>query len=111
MKTFVALIMLTLFSISPAIADQITPLGDVKRGSMIMVQGNVEKILDTDEFRLVDQTGSIRVYVGPNWVPAQVGETVSVFGYVDDGIGPMELYAQKLTKADGSVVQFDLRYD
>jgi len=51
------------------------------------------------------------VYVGPNWVPAQVGETVSVFGYVDDGIGPMELYAQKLTKADGSVVQFDLRYD
>ena len=111
MKTFVALIMLTLFSISPAIADQITPLGDVKRGSMITVQGNVEKILDTDEFRLVDQTGSIRVYVGPNWVPAQVGETVSVFGYVDDGIRPMELYAQKLTKADGSVVQFALRYD
>jgi RPA family protein len=73
MKTFIALIMLTLFSISPAIADQITPLGDVKRGSMITVQGNVEKILDTDEFRLVDQTGSIRVYVGPNWVPAQVG--------------------------------------
>jgi uncharacterized protein YdeI (BOF family) len=81
----------------------------LRRGTMATVQGTVERILDTDEFRLTDKSGSIRIYVGPNWVPADVGEVVTVRGFVDDDIGPLELYARSLTRADGSVVNFDQR--
>lgn len=90
-------------------AEAITPVGDLRRGTMVTVQGSVDRILDTDEFRLKDKSGSIRVYVGPNWVPADVGEVVTVRGFVDDDIGPLELYARSLTRADGSVVNFDQR--
>lgn len=90
-------------------AEAITPVGDLQRGTMVTVQGTVERILDTDEFRLTDKSGSVRVYVGPNWVPADVGEVVTVRGFVDDDIGPLELYARSLTRADGSVVNFDPR--
>jgi uncharacterized protein YdeI (BOF family) len=89
--------------------EAITPVGDLRRGTMVTVQGTVERILDTDEFRLTDKSGSVRVYVGPNWVPADVGEVVTVRGFVDDDIGPLELYARSLTRADGSVVNFDPR--
>jgi uncharacterized protein YdeI (BOF family) len=91
--------------------EAITPVGDLQRGTMVTVQGTVEKILDTDEFRLTDKTGSVRVYVGSNWVPADVGEAVTVRGFVDDDIGPLELYARSLTRANGSVVNFDPRND
>lgn len=69
----------------------------------------MERITDEDEFRLADKSGSVRVYVGPNWVPAQVGEKVTVNGFVDDDLGPMEIYARSLTRADGTVVSFDRR--
>lgn len=90
-------------------AEAVTPVGELKRGTMVTVQGTVERILDTDEFRLTDKSGSVRVYVGPNWVPADVGEVVTVRGFVDDDIGPLELYARSLTRADGSVANFDPR--
>ena len=90
-------------------AEAVTPVGELKRGTMVTVQGTVERILDTDEFRLTDKSGSVRVYVGPDWVPADVGEVVTVRGFVDDDIGPLELYARSLTRADGSVVNFDPR--
>ena len=94
-----------------AIASQIIPIADAQRGTMVMVQGTVERITDEDEFRLADASGSIRVYVGPNWVPAEVGETVIVNGFVDDDLGPREIYARSLTRADGTVITFDRRYD
>ena len=94
-----------------AFAQTVTPIGDLKRGAMVTVSGTVERIMDTDEFRLADSSGSVRIYVGPNWVPAQVGEQVSVSGFVDDGIGPKEIYARTLTHADGTVFQFEHRYD
>lgn len=90
-------------------AEAVTPVGELKRGTMVTVQGTVGRILDTDEFRLTDKSGSVRVYVGPNWVPADVGEMVTVRGFVDDDIGPLELYARSLTRADGSVANFDPR--
>jgi uncharacterized protein YdeI (BOF family) len=111
MKILAAATVLALVFLSPAMADQVTPVGEVQRGTMVTLQGSVERILDTDEFRLADETGSIRVYVGPNWVPARVGESVRVSGFVDDGIGPLELYARLLTLADGTVVEFEHRYD
>lgn len=94
-----------------ALAAPAMPIGEVQRGMMVTVQGTVERITDEDEFRLTDASGSIRVYVGPNWVPADVGEAVTVSGFVDDDLGPKEIYARSLTRADGTVIAFDLRYD
>nr|MCU0775937.1 hypothetical protein [Ideonella sp.] len=37
---------------TPAVT--VTSIGDVRRGSMVTVEGTVERILDTDEFRLAD---------------------------------------------------------
>jgi uncharacterized protein YdeI (BOF family) len=97
---------------APAFAQQITPIADAQRGTMVTVQGTVERITDEDEFRLADASGNIRVYVGPNWVPAEVGETVIVNGFVDDDpIIPREIYARSLTRADGTVITFERRYD
>ena len=89
----------------------LTPVGDLQRGTMVTVQGTVDRITDEDEFRLRDASGSVRVYVGPNWVPADVGEAVTVQGFVEDDPGPLEIYARSLTRADGTVIAFDRRYD
>lgn len=97
---------------SPAVfASSISPIDGAQRGAMVTVQGVVERITDEDEFRLADASGSIQVYVGPNWVPAEVGETVTVSGLVDDDPGPREIYARSLTRADGAVFTFNRRYD
>ncbi|WP_322890101.1 MULTISPECIES: hypothetical protein [unclassified Yoonia] len=89
-----------------------TPIADVQRGTMVTVAGTVERITDEDEFRLTDASGSIQIYVGPNWVPAEVGESVVINGFVDDDlVFPREIYARSLTRADGTVITFDLRYD
>lgn len=97
---------------SPAVGqpDRLTQIAEVQRGTMVTVQGTVERITDEDEFRLADETGSIRIYVGPNWVPADVGEAVVVHGFVDNDLGPREIYARTLTRADGTVVTFEHRY-
>ncbi|MBO6603842.1 MAG: hypothetical protein JJ949_11470 [Roseicyclus sp.] len=78
---------------------------------MVTVQGTVERVTDEDEFRLADATGSIRIYVGPNWVPADVGEKITVNGFVDDDLGPREIYARTLTRADGTEITLDRRYE
>jgi uncharacterized protein YdeI (BOF family) len=96
---------------SAAYAQTPVPIEDAKRGTMVTVAGTVERITDEDEFILTDQSDSIRVYVGPNWVPAQVGDTVTVHGFVDDDLLRRELYARTLTMADGTTFTFDRRYD
>ena len=86
-------------------AETVTPIGDIQRGTMVTVAGTVERILDTDDFRLADDSGSIDVYVGDNWVPADVGDQVTVHGFVDDD-GSLEIYARELETPDGKVIQF-----
>ena len=90
-------------------AQTVIPIEDAQRGTMVTVAGVVERITDEDEFILTDESDSIRVYVGPNWVPAQVGDSVTVQGFVDNDLLRRELYARTLTMPDGSVVTFDLR--
>ncbi len=92
-------------------AETITPIDEVKRGSMVTVAGTVDRLLDTDEFRLDDGTGKLRIYVGPNWVPATVGQFVTVMGFVDRGFGPKELYARTLTDEEGQMFRFEHRYE
>ena len=94
----------------PAGAETVTPIGDVQRGTAVTVQGTVERILDEDEFRLADASGSIDVYIGPNMVPANVGDEVMVRGIVDDDLR-RDIYAREMVLPDGSTVTFDLRYD
>ncbi|UOD49604.1 NirD/YgiW/YdeI family stress tolerance protein [Orrella daihaiensis] len=91
----------------PSIAQQsITAIDDIKRGSMVYVKGTVERILDTDEFRLADETGDIKVYVGwQNFVPVKVGDSVTVKGFVDNDL-ILELYAREIVHSDGRVTQF-----
>ena len=91
-------------------ATQITPISDVQRGSSATIQGTVERILDSDEFRITDETGSLRVYVGPNLVPAEVGETVTVSGILDDEILRPEFYAREIVQSDGTVIQLNHSY-
>lgn len=107
-----AMLVATLLTLPMAtVAKNLTPIDEVERGTVVTVAGEIQRITDTDEFRLRDDTGSIRVYVGPNWVPAEVGESVMVSGFVDRDFGRLELYARTLTRADGTVVQFEHRYD
>jgi uncharacterized protein YdeI (BOF family) len=111
MKLAIAAVFMALSAGVASASGELTPLNELKRGTMVTVEGTVERITDEDEFRLTDNSGSVRIYVGPNWVPADVGENVTVNGFVDDGLGPLEIYARSLTKADGTVISFDRRYD
>ena len=77
---------------------------------MATIQGSVERILDEDEFRIADASGSIKVYIGPHFVPVEVGERVTVRGFVDNDLRK-EVYARELVRANGEVVRFDRRYD
>jgi uncharacterized protein YdeI (BOF family) len=111
MKLFALTAFAALIATAASASGPVTPIGDLQRGSMVTVQGTVERITDEDEFRLTDASGTVRIYVGPNWVPANVGEAVTVDGFVDGDLGPLEIYARSLTRADGTVINFDRRYD
>ncbi|MGP1253252.1 MAG: NirD/YgiW/YdeI family stress tolerance protein [Kiloniellales bacterium] len=99
-----------LLIVAPASAETITPIDEAQRGTAVTLEGTVERILDEDEFRLADATGRIDVYIGPNMVPANVGDRVTVRGIVDDGL-TRDVYAREMVLPDGSVVTFDRRYD
>ena len=99
------------FSFAAANERPLTEIADVQRGTVVTVVGTVETLLDEDEFRLRDSTGALRVYVGPNWVPADVGEIITVHGYMDDSWFRPELYAREIVRADGTTVTLSQRYD
>ncbi|MEY4984186.1 MAG: hypothetical protein RIR62_2452 [Pseudomonadota bacterium] len=84
------------------------PIGKAPRGQPVTVSGKVMRITDADAFRLKDASGVVTVYVGPNDLPVQVGEEVTVLGALDEGCAP-EFVARALRRADGSEVSF--RYD
>jgi hypothetical protein len=50
-----------------------------------VISGHVTDIVDVDEFRLADSSGSVRVYVGSQKrVAVGVGDLVTVTGMLDD---------------------------
>lgn len=80
-------------------------IADVKRGDRVVLRGEVARILDEDEFLLVDDSGRIRIYIGwKNDLPVSRGDVVIVEGRADDdalfGTRP-EIYARVLELADG----------
>ena len=96
------------FARAEANDSAITKIEDVARGNNVVLQGRVTRILDEDEFRLEDDTGSIRIYIGwRNRVMVDVGETVTVKGFVDDDLVNVfrpEVYANELIREDGTTV-------
>ncbi len=94
-----------------AVDGTVIPISDAKRGQSVTVAGEVSRILDEDTFRLSDASGNIRVYIGPNRLPVRTGDAVTVSGFVDNDLGPREIYADSLIDADGTEVVFDRRYE
>lgn len=98
-------------AMTPPDTNSITPIGDIKRGSMVTVHGTVERILDTDEFHIADESGDIHVYIGyRNLVPATRGERVRVTGFVDRDLFK-EISAREIVHADGRVSRLSQGYE
>jgi uncharacterized protein YdeI (BOF family) len=95
---------------APAAASEATRIAELARNTNVTVVGTVERLTDEDEFILRDASGSVRVYVGPNFVPANPGDAITVRGFVDDGLR-LEIYAREIVRPDGSTVTLDHRYD
>ena len=100
---------LALLLAAPAgLAKEVTKIEDIQRGATVTLQGEVIRILDEDEFRLQDATGSVKIYIGwRNRVMVEIGENVTVKGVVDDDLVSAfrpEVYAQEITREDGSKI-------
>ena len=54
--------------------------------TMVTVQGTVQAINDEDEFTLVDDSGSIRVWTAGTFFTVDPGEQVTVEGFVDGNL-------------------------
>ena len=93
----------------PSDHEQITNIGDITRGASVTLQGEVSRILDEDEFRLQDNTGSVKIYIGwKNRVMVTVGERVKVVGFVDDDLINAfrpEVYANKIIRENGEIIE------
>ena len=99
-----------IFGASPSLAST-TLISDLRVGQTATITGTVERVTDTDEFRLADETGSVRVYIGPNIIPFDVGEMVTINGIVDRDFGRIEVYARSAQRENGSTVSFNHRYE
>lgn len=108
MKKLIALTVSGLFFSSVGMAQEITPIELLASGMAVTVEGEVVRILDEDEFRMRDATGSVRVYIGwKNRMPVPVGEKVLVRGVVDDDLESRfrpEIYAFQIVREDGTVI-------
>ena len=105
-----ALAMAALLLAAPAsLASEVTKIENLERGASVTLQGEVVRILDEDEFRLRDDTGSVQIYIGwQNRVMVDVGETVTVSGFVDNDLIDVfrpEVYAREIIREDGSTVE------
>lgn len=93
-------------------AERLTAIADVQRGQPVVLQGEVVRLRDDDEFELRDETGAIEVYIGwQNAMPVQVGDQVTVRGVADDdvlpGFGP-GIYARTIVLPGGDEVTLRL---
>jgi hypothetical protein len=107
----IAIALLGLLSMQTASVEDVTPIDQLERGMSATIRGRVTRILDEDEFRIEDATGSIRVYIGwRNRVMIPVGEEVRVRGFVDNDLWSIfrpEFYAYGIIRQDGTVIQLD----
>ncbi len=109
MNRIFAILILTLIIIPVSYAKEYTPIDKLEPGMSATIKGSVTRILDEDEFRMEDKTGSIRVYIGwKNRLLIPVGEKISVFGFVDNDLKSFfrpEFYAFEITREDGTLIK------
>lgn len=105
-----AILAALLLAAAPAAARETTRIADLVRNTNVTVVGTVDRLTDEDEFILADASGSVRVYVGPNLVPVNPGDAVTVRGFVDDDFR-LEIYAREIVRPDGSTVTLEHRYE
>jgi hypothetical protein len=87
MSRVLAVCFLALFIVSMVFAEEFTPIDKLERGMSATIKGAVTRILDEDEFRIQDETGSIRAYIGwKNKMVIPIGEKIVVRGFVDDDL-------------------------
>ncbi|ESQ13043.1 MAG: hypothetical protein N838_28735 [Thiohalocapsa sp. PB-PSB1] len=100
-----------IFIIPIAFAEEVTTIGNLERGMSATIEGEVSRILDEDEFRIQDETGSVRVYIGwKNRVSFPTGEKLTVRGIVDDDLESYfrpELYALEIIREDGTLIKLN----
>ncbi|MEM7645083.1 MAG: hypothetical protein AAF366_21605 [Pseudomonadota bacterium] len=106
----IALVLPFVVACTPAMAD-IIPIEDVQRGQPVTVAGVVDRFHDEDEIRLRDDTGTLRVYLGPQPLALDLGDRIQVSGFMDDDLALDELYAREIVTADGAVIAIDRRYE
>jgi uncharacterized protein YdeI (BOF family) len=85
-----------------------TPIASLARGQSATIAGRVVRILDSDEFRLEDESGSVRVFIGERRrMTVQVGDQVVVAGTLDDDPWPIrpEFYADSVMLAEGPATE------
>ena len=109
MNRLLTVFFLTVLIMPIAFAENITSIGDLERGMSATIKGEVTRILDEDEFRIQDESGSIKVYIGwKNRVSFPTGEKLTVNGFVDDDLKSYfrpEFYAFEIVRADGTVIK------
>ncbi len=92
--------------------DQVVQTIDSLRAETIVtIKGVVERIRDEDEFILSDDTGSIKVYIGSNRMPVEMGDKVTVTGMYDNDIIKREVYAHEIIDQSGNTTKLERRYD
>ena len=99
-----------LMLVGPAIAD-VTPIKDVQRNQPVTVAGTVERFHDEDEIRLRDDTGSLRVYLGPRPTALELGQKIEVRGFMDGDLLMNELYARDIVTEDGTVITVERGFE
>lgn len=113
MKQLLAIALLAFAFSLTASAEEITPIDMLERGMTVSVQGEVTRILDEDELRIRDSTGSVRIYIGwKNRITIPVGETILVEGVVDDDLESRfrpEVYAYQIIREDGTVIDLNAK--
>ena len=94
--------------VAPAFADVIAISG-LERGRTATIEGTVDRFFDSDDIRLRDESGTVRVYLGPDILPIESGERLSISGIMDDDLVLNEFYAREITQENGDVLVIDRR--
>ena len=97
-------------------APAVQAIRSLRRGDFATIQGEVVRFRDRDEILVRDETGRIEVFLGSenfSRPPVEVGETVTVTGWVDDDVIDIrrELYATQIVRTDGTVIELAGRGD
>lgn len=84
----------------------ITAIVNLERNTRVVIEGVVQRTREEDEFVLEDDTGSVQVFTGVTFFPVEVGERVTVTGFVDESL-LLEVYAEEIIHQDGRVTKID----